>query len=246
MTTAARSYGAATASAYAMGASSMFYPMGSSSRLTAGMKPDMRYAANRQQMFNPYVPGMAGVAMAGSAFSRTSNFLGKASPWAMIGGMGLSALGNEMGPDSTAGKGLSIAGNALGMAGTGAMIGSMVGPLGTTIGAVVGGVGSLLYSLYDSMKEVEGEVEKGKDTVAFNEAKWRKQAEIYTKMNWKDKAYNDYLTNNSGSVMKHAGGGLPERNEMSSTTVILQMDGVEKLRKTTTDLYVKELINLGY
>lgn len=242
MTTAAATYGA-TARAANM------YAMGTSSPLTRGMRPDMRYAINRQNMFNHYTPNMTGAMIAGSRFSGVSNFIGKASPYAMVGGMGLSALGSSMGEDSKVGKGLDVAGSALGMAGTGAMIGSMIAPgIGTTVGAVVGGVGSLLYSLYDSLKEVEGEVDKATAEAKMSDSKWREQAKIYQRLNWKDQAYKDYYnTSINGEQIKLAGGGTPQRNDLgNSTTVIFQMDGIEKMKKTTTDLYVKEMINLGF
>lgn len=239
MSVAARSYGASAAMANT-------YAMGTSSPLTRGMRPDMRYTINRQNMFNTYTPDMSGAAVAGSRFARVSNFIGKASPYAMIGGMGLTALGDGMGADSGMGRGISAAGSALGMAGTGAMLGSIVPGVGTTIGAIVGGVGSLMYSLYEELNKTKAEIDKEATKAVFNQAKWEKEAAIYSNMNWKQKAYHDYgNTNSSGSVTKYKNGSIPEKNE-TSTTVILQVDGIDKLKKTTTDFYIKEMVNLGF
>jgi len=69
---------------------------------------------------------------------------------AALGGMGLDMYRNSMDdPDSTAGKWAGVGSSALEWGGTGAMVGSMFGPLGTLIGAGVGAIGGGLYGAYN-------------------------------------------------------------------------------------------------
>lgn len=181
------------------------------------------------------------------AMHKANQFAGKASPWAMLGGMAISSAGDSMG-DTTGGKIMSGAGDAIAMAGTGAMIGSMIPVIGTAAGALVGGIGSLIYTLYNNLNEANSEVAKANNKASFNEERWRKQANIYMGLNWKQKAYLDYgETNINGErVRRKDGSNVQHEGQRTSTTVILQVDGLEKSRNTYNDFYTKELINLGF
>ena len=73
-------------------------------------------------------------------WAKFGQFAGKASPWAALGGMGLQMAAGAVGEDTGAGRVMNVAGGALGWAGTGAMLGSVIPGIGTAAGAIVGGV----------------------------------------------------------------------------------------------------------
>jgi len=76
-----------------------------------------------------------------SAMGRAGNMMGAASPYMMLGGLGLG-LGRQFldNTNSAAGKAMGMGAGILGGAGTGAMLGSMIGPVGTLVGGVIGGL----------------------------------------------------------------------------------------------------------
>ncbi len=63
---------------------------------------------------------------------------------------------------STADKGLGIAASALEYGGTGAMIGSLFGPIGTAVGGVIGGLGGAIYAAVENgaFDDMMGNVKK--------------------------------------------------------------------------------------
>jgi hypothetical protein len=93
---------------------------------------------------------------------------------ASIVGLGAEAGRSFMdNPDSTAGKMLGIGGSTLSWGGTGAMIGSLFGPLGTLIGGGLGGLIGLGKGIYDEYYSDEAMAKKQKpllnDGVIFND-----------------------------------------------------------------------------
>lgn len=184
--------------------------------------------------------------------AKFGRFMGKAAPWATMAGMGLTMAGDSMGADNETGRILSSAGNAIGFAGTGAMVGSMIAPgIGTAIGAIVGGVGSILYDVYNGLNDVNNEIDKYRPKSSanrpyFNRENWKKQALMYQKMNWKDRAMLDQDSNSSGSIIRLADGRFKQHEgRTTSTTVILQVDGVDKFNKKVDENFLKEVIDLG-
>lgn len=80
--------------------------------------------------------------LAEGKLAKFGRFAGKASPYAMIGGLALdygAEKAKEAGKEGLA-TGLSTAGGALSGAATGAMLGSIIPGVGTAIGAIAGGL----------------------------------------------------------------------------------------------------------
>ena len=97
--------------------------------------------------------------------------MGKGLGAGMIGGlagMGLNYAADQYEEGSTANVALGTAGGALSMAGTGAMMGSMFGPVGTLVG---GGLGLAIGGLtsYLERKDKEEQVEKKEEKDHFSE-----------------------------------------------------------------------------
>lgn len=66
----------------------------------------------------------------------------------LVGGMALDAGADALGRDTTAGAALDVGSSMASMAGTGAMIGSVIPGVGTAIGAGVGAIAGGAYGLY--------------------------------------------------------------------------------------------------
>ena len=142
-----------------------------------------RDTAVMQRYYQRY--GMAG------KLSQLGGVLGKASPYAAIGGLALTAGAGMMKEGSGGQKAMELGGSALSGAGTGAMLGSMIMPgVGTAVGAVVGGVGSIMWTLYDQTQrekeklkaaEAEAKSMEGK-SVSFEAHDWAKRAKAILTM----------------------------------------------------------------
>ena len=98
--------------------------------------------------------GKAGGALkrAGTAALRSPNLLrgAKGLGLGMVGGIAGDVAADYLGRDTKAGASADVLGNAASMAGTGAMIGSVVPGVGTAIGAGIGGIVGAGYGLYNN------------------------------------------------------------------------------------------------
>lgn len=128
--------------------------------------------------------GMAG------KLSQLGGVLGKASPYAAIGGLALTAGAGAMEEGSGGQKAMELGASALSGAGTGAMLGSVIPGVGTAVGAVVGGVGSIMWTLYDQTQrekeklkaaEAEAKSMEGK-SISFEAHDWAKRAKAILTM----------------------------------------------------------------
>lgn len=83
-----------------------------------------------------------------------------------VAGMGMDAWrGSLDDQDSGFGKGLGVASNAAGWAGTGAMIGSIIPGIGTLAGGIIGGVAGAGKGIYDEYFSGGGNVEQFNDVI---------------------------------------------------------------------------------
>lgn len=129
---------------------------------------------------------------AGAAkWARASNVVGKASPYAMVGGLAMGAAQSYTEEGSGLNRGLGIGSTVLGGASMGAMLGSVVPGVGNVVGAIVGGVGGLLWGLYDDAKAEEERVKAAKEAYEADKAErpdgfdptvWKQNAQTYIKM----------------------------------------------------------------
>ncbi len=105
---------------------------------------------NRRNIINRFGNGRMGKTMGG--LSKIGRGMGGFAGGALgaVSGLALDAGRNSLSnPDSDAGKVMGIGGNALSWGGTGAMLGSFLGPLGTAVGGIVGGVAGAAKGIYD-------------------------------------------------------------------------------------------------
>lgn len=116
-------------------------------------------------------------------FGRAAGFMGKASPWAIIGGLAAEYGGGalkESGHERLGGA-VSAGGNILSSAGTGAMLGSMLGPIGTVVGTIAGAGYGLVQSWDDIKTAVMGTSEAEKKAKAATEKKAKADEEAAKK-----------------------------------------------------------------
>lgn len=201
--------------------------------------------------------GKSGATMAG--LGKFGKFAGKASPWAMLGGIGLQAGAQAVGADTGLGKTMSVAGSTLSWAGTGAMLGSVIPGIGTAVGAVVGGVGGLLMSLHDQLAEVEDAVDKAKSEQSSNDiftsADWINKARGLNSMfsgEWiYGKGWNRNLDDMQGTTRRghseHLGlGGVSLNGKYTPNKLIINIDGEQKMDEMIEEgEYVRD-INLAF
>lgn len=124
-------------------------------------------------------------------WAKASNMIGKASPYAMVGGLALSAGQAMAGEDSKAGRAMGVGSTMLGGASMGAMLGSVVPGVGNVVGAIIGGVGGLLWGLYDDAKQEEERIKAAKEAYeadktnrpdGFDVTTWKQNAQTYLRM----------------------------------------------------------------
>lgn len=245
MTAAANRYGAASARASMAG---------------SAFRPGQVYRNQRGTWTQVMPTGGHRFLKSGSGaarMARAGKFLGRASVPAMLGGLALSSLGemdrDDKGNYGTLGKTASIAGDTLGWAGTGAMIGSVVPGIGTVAGAIVGGVGGLLWGLYDKMDQAEKEVDKAKDggDKPFNERMWRNKVNKLRQMGIGDIIHGQGYTPNSMWATDRMGAndwlhrpGIFNADR-DPNRIIINIDGKEVMDKTINDKMYEEFINIG-
>lgn len=181
---------------------------------------------------------------------KLSNFFNKASIPMMLAGTGLSLASDSLGGNSnSAGMGVGVLGDTLGFAGTGAAIGSMIPGIGTAIGGIVGGITGLLYSissrLEDANKKLESTKQDSETKLNNRLEKVKKEYDLYSKMNFLDRAWVDTRHNLVGSIMKGGSGKLPEHYEREiSNNIIIKFEGNDIFKKNVSGDF-EELINLG-
>lgn len=196
---------------------------------------------------------------AGARFAHLSNKIGNVAPWAALGGMGLQMAAGAVGEDTGAGRVMNVAGGALGWAGTGAMLGSVIPGIGTAAGAIVGGVGGLLWGLYDDMKNEEQRLKEAKDKAdalkeesgGFDPVQWKVNAQKYLSMQYGDVAYTKgYLggqqfgTTRAGANMWLQNGG--NYSHPKSNRITINIDGKQAMDKTVGDRDYETFVNLGF
>lgn len=191
---------------------------------------------------------------AGSALGKANNFAGKASLPAMLAGMGLQMGAGAAGHDTSLGKGLGIAGDTVGWAGTGAMLGSVVPGIGTALGGILGGVGGLLWGLYNRLEGTAAEVDKVKEadsTKNMTPEQWRKKVErlkgakegdvMWLKGHGDDP--NDPTTRAGAKDL--LGRGYTSFNDKNPNQIIINIDGKESFNKVIQEQYFKTMLDLG-
>ena len=125
------------------------------------------------------------------AAGRASRFAGSAGGGMVLGGAGMLAGGAlksaaENASSEGAALGLSAAGGALSMAGTGAMMGSMIAPgIGTAIGASIGAVVGGITSYMEKSQKMQEEAQKKRDDEfqSFVKEAMMKEAKVYMDSN---------------------------------------------------------------
>lgn len=178
---------------------------------------------------------------------------GRLSLPAMLAGMGLEMASSSVGGNSTAaGKGLGIAGDTLGWAGTGAMLGSIIPGVGNAVGALVGGIGGLLYSLTtrldDATEDIKGEDSKLKSE--FDKKQWLAKINILKQMGPSNEAlmygsakYNPDTNSleNMALMFKDILGGSQGRDG----DINIYIDGEKKITQTMNAAQRNNIYNLG-
>jgi len=114
----------------------------------------------------PAIPGMGGApgtpgagGRTGGRFGRLAGMLGRGSIGGLIAGAALGGVGSlatGAGYNKT-GAGIDILGQAAGLAGTGAMLGSFLGPGGTLVGGALGGLAGAGMGLYQNWGTLFGQ-----------------------------------------------------------------------------------------
>lgn len=203
----------------------------------------------------------AGLLGAGSKMMKFGRFAGNASPYAMLGGMALQMGASAVGEETGLGRGMNVAGSALGWAGTGAMLGSVVPGIGTAAGAIIGGVGGLLYGLYDDMKQEEARLKAAKEQAdqvkmmneGFDPVQWRANAQKYLSMAPGETQYykgygggNMWGTNKAGANMWLANGGVYSHGPKQPNRITINIDGKKAMDKTVNDSNYETFVNLGF
>lgn len=188
------------------------------------------------------------------------NMVGKAAPWATIGGLGLQMGASAVGEDTDTGKVLNYAGGALSMAGTGAMIGSMVAPgIGTAVGGIIGAAGGVLMTYMGYLKKEEEKIAQAKaeadaatsENNGFDEKKWRVNTQKFLSMGEGEMAYRKgyaggtmFDTTKQGANMWLNNGGIYPQNKTSRITI--NIDGKKAMDKSIDDAEYNQHINLGF
>lgn len=271
MTAAASRYAAAAGMGNMAGAGGMAGGMGRRSRMgrwlarrgvgrytgTASNGATYMMGRGGRSTFVPRGSSPMGWSMMGNGLGKVGNFLGKASPWAMLGGMGLQMGSQAVGADTGLGKGLGVAGDTLGWAGTGAMLGSIVPGIGTAVGGIVGGVGGLLWGLYNRLSETEDELktlDSKKNEKPYDPNSWKTKAQRILAMKEGDSLYGLGLNGNMDSMMQTnmfgakrwlGQGGFSTDGYGGRTNVTINIDGKQAFQEMIDKKDYVTLINLG-
>lgn len=195
-----------------------------------------------------------------SAITKFGRFAGNASPYAMIGGMALQMGSSAVGEETGLGRTMNVAGGALGWAGTGAMIGSVVPGIGTAVGAIVGGVGGLLWGIYDDaqrenerIKQAQSEADANSTNreKSFNPDEWRLNAQQYLSMPTGSSQYyrgvGDHMnpTSRAGANAWLANGGHYTDGKKTGSQIIINIDGKRAMDKKIEESKYETFVNLG-
>jgi TP901 family phage tail tape measure protein len=195
-----------------------------------------------------------------SAMTKFGRFAGNASPYAMIGGMALQMGSSAVGEETGLGRTMNVAGGALGWAGTGAMLGSVVPGIGTAVGAIVGGVGGLLWGIYDDAQRENERIKQAQSAAdanstnrekAFNPDEWRLNAQQYLSMPTGSSQYyrgvGDQMnpTNRAGANAWLANGGHYTDGKKTGSQIIINIDGKRAMDKKIEESKYETFVNLG-
>lgn len=191
---------------------------------------------------------------AGGAVGRFGRMAGRMSLPAMLAGMGLEYGSQAVGADTTAGKTMGVAGDTIGWAGTGAMLGSIIPGVGTAVGAVVGGIGGLLYSLSTRLGETADEVEAQKDKLesSFDQKQWLAEVNRLNKVDpqTENLKFGPGQFDNSTGAYENSSSRLMRAMAAMNTgrgggDIIINIDGEKKFRSEINELQYKKLYNLA-
>lgn len=262
MTAAAQRYNAAAIGGMAGGASrGRAFGIFGAPLNSAGRAPGQVFQNARGQWMQVTSTGattfLAKNSMA-ATMGRFGNFMGKASPYAVLGGIGLQMGASAVGEDTTAGRAMNVAGGALGWAGTGAMLGSVVPGIGTATGAIIGGVGGLLWGLYDDLNKEKQKIDELSQMDVenspakksrFNSEEWRINAQQYLGM----ASGSEYWLKGVGTMMDATdkaganswlGNGGMYSDSKKPTQIIVNIDGKKAMDKKVEDSKYETFINL--
>lgn len=195
-----------------------------------------------------------------SAMTKFGRFAGNASPYAMIGGMALQMGSSAVGEETGLGRTMNVAGGALGWAGTGAMLGSVVPVIGTAVGAIVGGVGGLLWGIYDDAQRENERIKQAQSAAdanstnrekSFNPDEWRLNAQQYLSMPTGSSQYYKGVgnsmnpTNRAGANSWLANGGHYTDGKKTGSQIIINIDGKRAMDKKIEESKYETFVNLG-
>lgn len=171
---------------------------------------------------------------------------GLGNPIGIMGGLGLSTLGELAGTDKALGKGLSIAGSTLTWASTGAMMGSMFGPLGTGVGALVGAAGGLIGGILTHMKKAEEVIEDGtsklNSKLSYDKNELKGVIDRLLSMKYGDTLfgigklgtnYNQYYGSDADTIKDFLANR--DRNNPVPIQLTIHVNGAKTYNNTTTD-----------
>jgi len=264
MTAAAQRYNAASMMGGMGGASAMagkkafgfFGPTYNS----AGRLPGQTFQNARGQWMQVTATGATtflGKNSMAANMGRFGNFMGKASPYAALGGMALQMGASVVGEETGAGRTMNVAGSALGWAGTGAMLGSVVPGIGTATGAIIGGVGGLLWGLYDDLSREKQKVDslnpEGEGALPkksrFNSEEWRLNAQQYLSMpmgseQWYRGAGGLMNRTDKAGANSWLGNGGMYSDGKKATQITINIDGKKAMDKKVEDSKYESFINL--
>lgn len=174
---------------------------------------------------------------------------------AIVGGMAASmgaeyTRDEETGKLSNTGVALDAFGTGLGWAGTGAMLGSMVGPVGTAVGAIVGGVGGIVYSLYNNLSDIEDAIAEVKipSGEEWNEEDWRRKVNLMERLGdapvLYGKGYTSKVEDMVATTQMGAAKWIAEKGE-DPTQIVVNIDGRKAMDKIVRDRQRELLIDLA-
>lgn len=186
---------------------------------------------------------------------RASSFMGRASLPAALAGAGLQMGATAVGEETGMGRTMNVAGQALGMAGTGAMIGSVIPGIGTLVGGIVGGVGGLLWGLYDDAKAEEERIKAAASAKqgtpsesGFSWEQWKQNAEKYLSMSKGETTFSkgNWVGNMRPTDRDGARAWINQGHPTEqSSRITINIDGVRTMDKLINKNKYEEYIDLG-
>lgn len=194
--------------------------------------------------------------------AKASNVVGKASPYAMIGGLAMGAAQSYTEEGSGLNRSLGVGSTVLGGASMGAMLGSVIPGVGNVVGAIVGGVGGLLWGLYDDAKAEEERVKAAQDAYetnklnkpdGFDPVTWKQNAQTYIKMK-EGESMNVYgtgkemhATSNEHimQLLQSQGTYTNGQTQIPKTQITINIDGKQMMMEEIQKERYRTFIDLG-